>query len=251
MPGSSEPQSGPLRFPPTQHSIIEALAAPDPAVRAPAFDALVASYWRPAYKYLRVARGIPHQDAEDLTQDFFARAFSKDTLASYDPAKARFRTFLRVCLDRLALNALKAGRRLKRGGGRSAVSIDAGGVESAIAREAGLRTVDPEAFFRREWIRSLFDGALADTTEECRSKGKDIQLAIFLASDIDPPGDSGRPSYDELARRHGLPTTQVTNYLALVRRIFRRAVLDRLRAVTATPEEFAAEAREILGVDVG
>lgn len=251
MPGSSDAGGGPLRFPPTQQSVIEALAASDPAVRVPAFDALVASYWRPAYKYLRVARGIPHEDAEDLTQDFFARAFSKDTLASYDPTKARFRTFLRVCLDRVALNAVRAGRRLKRGGGQTAVSIDASGVEWEIARDPALPVVDPDAFFRREWIRSLFDGALAVTTEECRSKGKDIPLAIFLAYDIDPPADSGRPTYDELAQRHGLPVTQVTNYLASVRRIFRRAVLDRLRAVTATPEEFAAEAREILGVDVG
>ena len=239
------------RFPPTQHSIVAALAAVDPEVRAPAFEALVASYWRPAYRYLMAARGLSHEDAEDLTQEFFARAFSKDTLASYDPAKARFRTFVRVCLDRVALNAFKANQRLKRGGGQRAVSLDSDGASEAIASSLPLPAVDPEAYFRREWIRSLFDGALADTTAECRARGKDIPLAIFLAYDIDPPADSGRPSYAELATRHGLPITQITNHLALVRKIFRRAVLDRLKAVTASAEEYAAEAREILGVEVG
>ncbi len=205
MLGPSDGGGEPLRFPPTRQSIIEALAAQDPAIRTPAFDALVASYWRPAYKYLRVARGLPHEDAEDLTQEFFARAFSKDTLASYDPAKARFRTFLRVCLDRVALNAHRAEHRLKRGGGQRLVPLED---DDGIAVQA---TVDPEEFFRCEWIRSLFDGALADTTETCRVKGKEVALAVFLAYDIEPPSDAGRPSYDDLARRHGVPTTQVTN----------------------------------------
>jgi RNA polymerase sigma factor (sigma-70 family) len=202
----------------------------------------VATYWRPVCKYLRAGRGLNAQDAEDLTQEFFARAFTKDTLASYDPSKARFRTFLRVCLDRMALNAVKAEQRLKRGGGQ----IES--LDSNPAAADGL--TDPEDFFRREWIRSLFDSALADTSKVCRAQGKETALAVFMGYDIEPPTDSGRPSYAELAQRHDVPVTQITNYLSLVRRIFRRAVLDRLRAVTATEEEFAAEAREILGVEV-
>lgn len=248
MPASSD--SGPLRFPATRQSIIEALGAADPAVRTPAFDALIGAYWKPVYKYLRVARQVPHEDAEDLTQDFFGHAFDRDTLARYDSTKARFRTFLRVCLDHFVISAHRARTRQKRGGGAAAVSIDLATVESEVVRDLGMPDWDPEVYFRREWIRRLFEGALAETGDHCRAKGKEVPLEVFLAADIDPLGDADRPSYEALAKRFALPVTQVTNYLAFVRRVFRRAVLDRIRSVSGSDAEYAAEARDVLGVDV-
>ncbi|MDX2056825.1 MAG: sigma-70 family RNA polymerase sigma factor [Gemmatimonadales bacterium] len=241
------PDSGPARFPATRVSLIEALGAPDPAVRLPAYEALVGVYWKPVYKYLRVARRFDHDDAEDLTQDFFARAFEKDSLASFDPSIARFRTFLRVCLDRFAANAVKARGRLKRGGGQARVSLDPAELET-IAADA-TTAADPEVYFRREWVRALFEGALEAVSADYRGRGKDTQLAVFLAYDIEPPDDGRRPKYDELAARFGVPVTQITNYLAAARRAFRREALERLRAVTGSDEEFAAEARELFGVD--
>jgi len=212
-------------------------------------ETLAATYWKPVYRYLRVARGFGHDDAEDLTQDFFVHAIAKDTLAGYDPTRARFRTFLRVCLDRFAANARKAAGRLKRGGGLVGLSLDFEGLERSLAAGAADGAGDPEAFFRREWIRALFEGALDQVTATCRAEGKTTQLAVFMAYDIEPHGDAGRPTYGALAKRFNLPVTQVTNYLALVRRLFRRAALERLQMGCATAEEFAIEAREIFGVE--
>jgi RNA polymerase sigma factor (sigma-70 family) len=244
VPGSSE--SGPLGFPATHHSLIEALGATDPSVRLPAYDALISVYWKPVYKYLRVARRFGHEDAEDLTQDFFARAVERETLATFDPSKARFRTFLRVCLDRFAVNAIKAAHRLKRGGGRQPASLDLALVEEAIAREPPGGALDPEQYFRREWIRALFEGALDALARDYQARGKATQLAVFMAYDVDAPE---RPRYEDLADRYQVPVTQITNYLAAARRAFRKAVLDRLRAVSGSDAEFAAEARELLGVE--
>lgn len=245
MPGSNE--SGPLRFPATRHSLIEALGATDPAVRTPAWDALIAVYWKPACMYLRVARRLEREDAEDLVQDFFSRAFERDTLRTFDPAKARFRTFLRVCLDRFAANHHKAATRLKRGGGVQPVELDRGDLEGLISRESAV-AVDPEQYFRRESVRALFEGALEAVSADLRARGKETQLAIFLAYDVDTPGDE-RPRYADLAERFDLPVTQITNHLAAVRRAFRQEVLDRLRAVTGSDEEFRSEARELLGIE--
>jgi RNA polymerase sigma factor (sigma-70 family) len=246
VPDSTD--AGPPQFPATRVSLIEALAASDPEVRLPAYDTLLSIYWKPVYKYLRVARRFDHDDAEDLTQDFFARAFERDSLATFDPGRARFRTFLRVCLDRFAANAVKAGRRLKRGGGQVRVTLDPAELD-AIGADPG--TTDPEAYFRREWVRALFEGALEAVVAEYRQRGKEVPLAVFLAADVEAPADGRRPSYEALATRFGVPVTQITNFLAAARRSFRREALARLRAVTATDEEYRTEARDLFGVDPG
>lgn len=78
MPVSSD--ASPLGFPATRQSIVAALGADDPAVRTPAFETLIAAYWKPVYKYLRVSRRAEHEQAQDLTQEFFERAMKKPVL---------------------------------------------------------------------------------------------------------------------------------------------------------------------------
>ena len=75
------------------------------------------AYWKPVFKYLRLKWHAPAEDAADLTQAFFLRAFEKSFFADFDPRRARFRTYLRTCLDGFVTNARKADTRQKRGGG--------------------------------------------------------------------------------------------------------------------------------------
>ena len=89
----------------------------DSAERTRAFDAIVTAYWKPVYKYIRVRWNKSNEDAKDLTQECFARVIEKGFLDSFDPTKARLRTFLRVCVDGHLSNQEKYARRLKRGGG--------------------------------------------------------------------------------------------------------------------------------------
>jgi RNA polymerase sigma factor (sigma-70 family) len=223
-------------FPTTRRSVVLALGSPDAAERTRAFDTLVACYWKPLYKYARVAWSRSREDAEDLTQSFFARAFEKESLATYDAAKASFRTFLRVLFDRHVSNEWRAGQRLKRGGGEVHLDFDA--AEAEIGRESGA--VTPEEYFHREWVRSMF----AVAVERLRARAGDVQFAVFEAYDLD---DDRGVSYRELATRFGIPETQVTNYLSATRRRFREIVLEMLREVTASDEEFRSESRALLG----
>src|SRR5207249_2255262 len=75
------------------------IASADPAARAQAYDALIRSYWRPVDDYVRMRWRRDPADAQDLTEEFFTRAFEKEYLARYGASKARFRTFLRTCLE--------------------------------------------------------------------------------------------------------------------------------------------------------
>lgn len=228
-------------FPTTRRSIVLALASSDVAERTRAFDTLVACYWKPLYKFARVAWRRSREDAEDLTQSFFARAFEKESLAAYDVSKASFRTFLRLLFERHVNNEWKAGQRIKRGGGE--VHLDFESAELEVAGELS-HSVTPEEYFQREWVRSVFALAVERLRERCEAEGKQTQFAIFESYDLD---DDRGVSYRELATRFDIPETKVTNDLSAMRRRFRELVLEALREVTATDQEFRAEARALLG----
>lgn len=234
-------------FPQTRGSLVRAAGSGDAGVRHQAFSHLVEAYWKPVYKYLRLKRALANEDAKDLTQAFFARAFEKGFFDRFDPARARFRTFLRVCLDRFATSEHRAENSQKRGGDAVTLSLD---FEAADGELRGLSLADksdPDAFFRQEWVRGLFASAVEDLRRHCAAADKDVHFTLFERYDLDGPEATERPTYAQLGRKFGIPETQVTNYLAYARRQFRRFVLDRLRATTGSEEEFAEECRRLFG----
>lgn len=231
-------------FPATRHSIVAAIRSERTEVRRSAFDALVHAYWKPVFKYVRLKWHASPDEAADLTQAFFLRAFEKDFFAAFDPTRARFRTFLRTCVDRFVANVRQAEGRLKRGGGAIVVPIDLPEAERELALQARHAVTDFDAFFHREWLRSLFATAATQLREACAARRRPQRFAIFEQYDL--AADEGeRPSYGELARRFGMSATGVTNELAAARREFRRLVLAALRDQCASDEEFAAESRAL------
>jgi RNA polymerase sigma factor (sigma-70 family) len=226
--------------------VIERIRDGEEAVRQHAFGDLVAGYWKPVYTHLRLTWRLSPEDAQDLTQAFFAEAFEKSWLARYDPSKARFRTFLRVCADRVVMNWRQSAQRQKRGGDARLVSLDFETAEGEL-REHPLAVL-PEAdeLFRQEFIRALFARAVDDVRREYEAAGRHLHLAIFERYDLDP---DSQVSYAALARELGLSTAQVTNYLAQVRRSFREKALDALRALSATEHDFRDDARALFGLE--
>src|SRR5436190_4051401 len=111
-------------FPLTRGSLVRAAGNGDAGVRRRAFADLVEAYWKPVYKYLRLKRGLGNEDAKDLTQAFFARAFEKGYFDHFDPSRARFRTFLRVCLDRFTASEYRSQTSQRRGGDVVTLSLD-------------------------------------------------------------------------------------------------------------------------------
>jgi RNA polymerase sigma factor (sigma-70 family) len=207
----------------------------------------VDAYWRPVYKYLRLRWNLDKTDAEDATQSFFARAYERDYFARFDPSRARFRTFLRTCLDAFAANERQAASRLKRGGGVEHVSLDYTTAEAELA--IASPPDDYDRFFAREWVRAIFSAAVRDLRERLEREGNAVRYEIFARYDL-AEGDEARAiSYAALATELGLTTSQVTNYLAATRRLFRALLLERVRALTATDAEFRDEVRDLFGFD--
>lgn len=236
------------RFPTTRRSAVLAAGSLDADERERGFGLLVEAYWKPVYKYLRLKGGARNEEAKDLTQGFFARAFEKGFFASYDAGKGSFRTYLRVCLDGYVANESKAARRQKRDPGAPLLSLDFASADGELAARGVPAGQSLEAYFHAETVRSLFALAVEALHEECTAKGKDLAFRLFERYDLDA-GPSGDPSYAELAAEHGVSAMDVTNQLAFARRTFRRLVLERLRAITGSEQEFREEARAILGRD--
>jgi RNA polymerase sigma factor (sigma-70 family) len=247
MPGHQDPpRAG--GFPTTQWSAVVGARSADAAERERSCGHIVAAYWKPVYKHIRLRWRRSPEDAQDLTQEFFLRAFDKGWFAPYDPARARFRTFLRTCLDGFLANEEKASRRQKRGGDVTILPLAFDRAEGELAAADLPAAGSPERSFDAEWARSLFEMALEGLRRACDTPERRAHLDIFERYDLgDPAGD--RPTYEELGRPHGLSAAQVTHHLAWARRELRRLLLETLRSLTATEEEFRREARELLGID--
>jgi RNA polymerase sigma factor (sigma-70 family) len=242
--GSGHPDA----FPATRPSVVRSIGSVDPDVRRDAYDALVRQYWRPVYAYIRLRWHRDPVEAQDLTQEFFTRAFEKEYLQKYDPARARFRTFVRTCLDGFLANEHQAASRLKRGGGVVLESLDFSSADAELARRSGAGDLDSDAWFRDEWIRSLFSTAVDELRARCQATSRETAFAIFHQYDVDGSDEPARPTYATLAGEFNISTAEVTSQLAWARRAFRDVVLATLRTQCATDEEFRAEARDVLGI---
>lgn len=239
-------------FPATRWSVIDAVKCQDPTEQARALDTLFAAYWKPVYKYVRLRWNRPAEDAQDLTQGFFAAALERELLAKYDPAKSKLRTYLRLCVDSFVMNQEKAARREKRGGNVTHVALDF----QAAERELTGATIDAasipspeslEAFFEKEWVRSLFALAVEDLRKFSAERERERTFRLF--EDYDLSGDP-EVTYEKLAAEYAIPVTDVTNALSWARREFRRIAVERLRELCGSDDEFHREARAVFGADV-
>lgn len=235
----------PSHFPTTRFSAINGLRDSDPDRRRVSWDAVISVYWRPAYKHLRIRWNVSPEHAQDLIQSFFLAAFEKQYLTDYDPSKARFRTFLRTCLDRSVMKAQTASERIKRGGEYEHTSLDFASAEREIATIAAGPQYQPDQIFDREWVRSILVLAIHKFRLLCETEEKQIHFQLFEAYDL---ADNNSLSYADMAAQHALNEATITNYLAWARRQFRQTVLDTIAELTSNEQEYREEVMAVLGI---
>jgi DNA-directed RNA polymerase specialized sigma24 family protein len=226
-------------FPGTRRSAVLGAASDDPIVRERSWRALVEAYWKPAYKHVRVKWKAQAPDAADHVQAFFERAVHREFFAGYQPERARFRTFFKLCLDRHVSSAGQAAAREKRGG--LAAALDFADAERELELAGAAAWESPEEVFEREFKRALFGRGVQALEAWCRSEGKPQVWEAFRRYDL---GDPPRPKYDALASELSLPVTTITNHLALARRKLKELVLGELQLVTASDGELREEVSE-------
>ena len=235
-----------MTFPQTRLSVVERTRSADAETRRIALASIIDAYWKPAYKHLRMKWSLDPDEAADLTQEFFTSTLEKEVIEKYDPARARFRTYLRLCLDGFAANARKAERRLKRGGGAAMVPLDFETAEGEVVTHEPAVGADVDELFYREWVRALLERSVADLRTAAEASGRPVMFEVFSRYDLADDTEA-RPTYAAIGRALGLTAATVTNHLAAMRRQFRAIVLERLRELTSSDEEWEAEAARLLG----
>lgn len=186
-----------MRFATTRWSMVLAAAGGAPSEQADrALAELCAGYWYPLYAYVR-RRGYDAEDARDLTQAFFARLLERQGLASADPARGRFRSFLLTALKNFLTSEWRRQAAEKRGGSAEVVSIDAADAERRyLAEPADTRT--PEALYERRWALALLERAVADVRRGYADRG---QTELFDALKVYLGRDAAAVAYADLSRQ--------------------------------------------------
>jgi RNA polymerase sigma factor (sigma-70 family) len=201
-----------------------------------ALSELCRIYWRPVYAFLR-REGYGREDAQDLTQGFFAHLIERRGYARADREKGRFRSFLLAALKNFIADARDRQHALKRGGGIILEKLDDKS-EAAITRAAKWRA---DEVYDREWADTLVQRALNRLAQECAIAGK-AELFGWLMPRLAIMEESVIP-YEEMARRSHRTATTLRQALTRLRARYRAILREEVRGTVRDPVEVDEELR--------
>ncbi len=227
------------RFQTTRWTVVLASRRSDEPTGRKAIESLCRDYWYPLYAFVRRTGRSP-EDAQDLTQAFFARLLTQGGLASAAPEKGRFRTFLLVALKRFLTSDWRRLQAQKRGSGVFPVSVSILEAEGRYAAEPVERE-SPETLFDRQWALTLFDRAMFRLQQDYADSGRSRVFEALKSFLAEPAGST---SYAGPAAAAGMTEGAARVAMHRMRQRFRRFFRDEL-AETVTPDEMDEELRHI------
>src|SRR2546422_2382926 len=210
-------------FATTHWSVVLAASDPRSTRSAEALENLCRNYWFPLYAYVR-RRGYNAEDAQDLTQEFFARFLEKNSLSAARRERGRFRSFLLTSLQNFLSHEWESACAQKRGGGRRPVVWDEAVAERCYALEAASH-LTPDKIFEQRWALALFQQALTQLRAEFADDGKSRQfteLKKFLTEGAED-GD-----YSEIAARLQMTPGSVSVAVHRMRQRYQQLVMEEI-----------------------
>ena len=237
------PATGTGEFTATHWSVVLAAMQQDSPQAAEALDKLCRTYWYPLYAFVR-RQGCRPEDAQDLTQGFFAHLLRKDFLSGVGPEKGRFRSFLLACLKHFLADVWEKARTAKRGGTVPELLLDLDQAEERYALEARVEAT-AESLYERRWALDLLDHVLDRLRHEALASGREAvfdQLQGCLLCE--------RPTetYAQLGARLGLSETAVKVTVHRLRQRYRELLREEIAHTVARPEEIGEEMRYLFAV---
>lgn len=211
-----------------------------------ALEELCRSYWFPLYAYVR-RRGHSKEDAEDLTQAFFARFLEKNYLAGLSAERGRFRAFLLAALKHFLANEWDKSLAQKRGGGSTHLSLDWQTADTKF-QVAATSEPSPDKVFDREWALALLAKVIGQLQKECEMDGhakQFEQLKIFLTA------GKGSLSHADAARNLSMDETAVRVAVHRLRKRYRILLHDEISQTLADESMVDEEMRALFGAFSG
>lgn len=243
---SSEPASTEIQpaqkpaFVTTHWSVVLSAQDKDSPDARRALETLCRAYWFPLYSFVRRQGRSPH-DAQDLTQEFFARLLEKEYLKSAARDKGRFRTFLLVALKHFLANEWDRQHAQKRGGFSSIVSIDQDLAESRFAAEPAHQ-LQPDVLFDRQWATSLLERTMSQLHDEYAATGR-ARLFELLRGCL--AREESALTYAEIAGRLNLTEAAVKMAVQRLRTRYREILRAQIAETVASPDEVEEEIRHL------
>jgi len=210
---------------------------------AAALAQLCRTYWYPLYAFVR-REGFGAEQAQDLTQEFFARLLEKNFIASAAREKGRFRSFLLVALRRFLINEEERSHAQKRGGSQTLVSLDDTQAEERYRLEPVDR-LTADRIYERRWALALLDDVLLGLRRDFAGEGKEEWFDALKPFLYD---DKSAWSQAEIGRRFGVSESAVKSAVHRLRARYRRRLREGVANTVANPSEIEDELRHLLAV---
>jgi RNA polymerase sigma-70 factor (ECF subfamily) len=206
-----------------------------------ALSRLCETYWYPLYAFVRRQGHSPH-DAQDLTQEFFARLLRSHFFAAADRKRGRFRSFLLASLKHFLMHEWEKARALKRGGGQILIHLDLKDGETRF----GLEPAEPmtaDQVFERRWALTVLEAVLERLRQDYAASGQDR-----LFEELKPAltGERALASYVELGRGLGMSEGAVKVAVHRLRQRYGELLREEIAHTVASPEEIEEELRHLL-----
>jgi RNA polymerase sigma factor (sigma-70 family) len=237
-------QYGGVAFTTTHWSVVLEAQGPTPAART-ALEKLCRTYWRPIYGFVR-RQGIGPEEAEDLTQGFFALLMERRDLDTVRKEKGRLRSYLLTSLKHFLTNERNRALAIKRGQGQRLISLD----ELRDHERAGFEPADTltaEQIYERRWALALLDQVLVRLRDDYRAAGPaSAGLFDWLQKSLTEEMD--RPSHAETAREFGMTEDAVKQALRRLRRRYGQLLREEIAHTVMAPGDIEDELRHLIAV---
>jgi RNA polymerase sigma factor (sigma-70 family) len=228
------------RFLTTHWSVVLVAGGTDSTRAQNALARLCQTYWYPLYAYVRRRGHSPH-DAQDLTQEFFARLLEHHTLAVADPNRGRFRSFLLSTMNHFLAHEWEKVSAQKRGGNCQILSLDLARAEERYDLEPADNST-PDKLFDKQWAAALLDEVLNQLEAEYQQTGK---AELFAALKQTLTGTRESQPYAVLAARLGMNEPAVKVAVHRLRKRYRELLRTEITNVVADPEQADDELRHL------
>jgi len=229
-------------FPATQWSVVVNAQAPDELRARTALEDLCRAYWPPIYAEIR-RRGFPPAEAQDLTQDLFARLLRQESFGAADRSRGRFRSFLLGALDHLLADHWRKNFAEKRGSGATVLSLNDGEGEDWLTRQPAAVATPAEVFDHR-WALILMDRAFQSLRAEYAASGR---AQVFDAVKPFLAAETNGENHAAACAQLGLTPEAFAVAVHRLRKRFRAAVRAQVEQTVANPDEARTEMRHLFG----
>jgi RNA polymerase sigma-70 factor (ECF subfamily) len=213
---------------------------------ADALEQLCRIYWYPLYAFVR-RKGYSPSDAQDLTQDFFARLLEKKYIALADRSRGKFRTFLLGALQNFLINEWAKGKTEKRGGTHRIISWEEDEAEERYLSEPA-DNLSPDKIFEKRWATGLLELVLARLREEYAAGAKSEQFEVLK---VFVWGEKSQSPYHEIAEQLRISEGAVKVAVYRLRQRYRELLRAQIARTVPNEGEIDQELRYLISIVSG